>query len=905
MRHAREEPSHGTVEAINMISAVKSIHKLSSHELSKLLRDSENFTIDFVNEKGLPDKIDMEKLASFLPLNLIAHLLSSEKDESLFRYILGGIRLLHSLCDIAPRHTKLEQILLDDVKISEQLLDLVFYLLIILNEHRKDIFNPDPMPFLHSALVACSLSLLTACISSQWPELAQILVAHPKVDMFMEAAFGAVHIVVRFLHNRLYAQHTDFFVKSVHNAETAASYLCQQSEASLQCLQFLCQQKVFRERLIRNKELCAKGGVLYLVQSILKLNITPKFSESSTILASVSRLKAKVLSIMLHLCEAESVSYLDEIASSPRSLDLAKSIALEILGLTKAGLSKDPKHLSASSGRSYPTGLLQQNALRLADVFSDDSNFRSYITVTYTEFLSAIFSLSHGDFVSMWCSTDLPVKEEDATVVYNSFAAAGWVFNALPSSVPNLTATDFSLVFNNTALNSYVHQRTSLFIKIIANLHCHVPEICEAQEKHFFLRKFLDCLQLDPSKSLPGFSFAPGLRKTAAVSRNIRSLVCHAESLLPTYLNRDDMTLIRMFSDDFHSLINPDEFEENDVQEAESLGGWSSPTPRRESLNLSSRNGSLKDEISENRALEGENRLFRRNNHIDQGDDVMEQDTVEDKHKCGTTTIGSREMARDVVEIETSGSDSSPTRVENSSDPMMNKHIKDTMLEGGKVEERQWRKRRSVMNDTQVRIMERALLSEPEMQRNSNSIQSWADELSRHGSEVTCSQLRNWLNNRKVKLSRASKEALAILEAENALKGNQGEAPPQSHDSHNTLNSPGEAGSVRDHPPRVVSRTDTYEPVQWKQDQLVTLVDEQGMEIGAARVQQTLGKWCGTRLDESGKCVVDVFGLQVDRWRKVPYPSEEGSGATFEEAEKRFGVMRVLWDSNKLLLLRP
>jgi len=33
---------------------------------------------------------------------------------------------------------------------------------------------------------------------------------------------------------------------------------------------------------------------------------------------------------LLSLCEAESISYLDEVASSARSLDLAKSVALEV-----------------------------------------------------------------------------------------------------------------------------------------------------------------------------------------------------------------------------------------------------------------------------------------------------------------------------------------------------------------------------------------------------------------------------------------------------------------------------------------------------------------------------------------------------------------------------------------------
>lgn len=38
--------------------------------------------------------------------------------------------------------------------------------------------------------------------------------------------------------------------------------------------------------------------MLFLAQSILKLNILPPFVESSTVVASVSRLKAKVLSIV-------------------------------------------------------------------------------------------------------------------------------------------------------------------------------------------------------------------------------------------------------------------------------------------------------------------------------------------------------------------------------------------------------------------------------------------------------------------------------------------------------------------------------------------------------------------------------------------------------------------------------
>ncbi|KAG6397402.1 hypothetical protein SASPL_143573 [Salvia splendens] len=55
----------------------------------------------------------------------------------------------------------------------------------------------------------------------------------------------------------------------------------------------------------------------------------------SSYMAAISRLKSKALSILLHLCEAESVSYLDEVASNTTTRDVAKSVGLEVLQLLK------------------------------------------------------------------------------------------------------------------------------------------------------------------------------------------------------------------------------------------------------------------------------------------------------------------------------------------------------------------------------------------------------------------------------------------------------------------------------------------------------------------------------------------------------------------------------------------
>lgn len=60
-------------------------------------------------------------------------------------------------------------------------------------------------------------------------------------------------MVVRCLEITLVACRKDFSMESNLSAEQVVYYLCQQCEASLQCLQSLCQQKLFKEHLLKNK----------------------------------------------------------------------------------------------------------------------------------------------------------------------------------------------------------------------------------------------------------------------------------------------------------------------------------------------------------------------------------------------------------------------------------------------------------------------------------------------------------------------------------------------------------------------------------------------------------------------------------------------------------------------------
>ncbi|KAL5055962.1 hypothetical protein RYX36_036644 [Vicia faba] len=921
MRIAKEEPPRSGEQTLNLKSALKELHRLNSRDLYRLIKDSGSGTLSvhYLTEKGVLLKVDMGKLARSLPSHLTTILIFSRRDEDVFQYVLCGIRLLHSLCELASRLPKFDQIFLNDVKVVEQLIDLVFYMLIILSAYRQEDHTFRLMYLSHSALLACSLYLITGFISTQFQDIATVLLAHPKVDLFMDAAFVSVRVVVRSLEITLIACYKDFSMESNLSSEQVVYFLCQQCEASLQFIQSLCQQKLFRERLLNNKELCGKGSILFLAQSILKLNTQSSFP--TRIVAGISRLKAKILYILLSLCEAENISYLDQVATSSQSLDLAKSVALEVLDLLKTAFGRNPGHVTTTD-RRYPIGLLQLNAMRLADIFSDDTYFRSCIIDHFTKVLTAILSLSHVDFLSTWCSSNLSETEEDASVDYDLFATVGWILdNSSSTDLQNSTVLELNMTRNVMPSASYAHHRTSLFVKVIANLHCFVPDRCEEKERNLFVRKVLECLQMDLSNLLPGFSFASDTPKAATVSKNLRSLLNHAQSLMPNFLDPEDLQILRVFFSEMQTQFTSSGSGENHVQETQCIGIHPSHIQVKDPAELDKKVGNLKEGMSENSAFPSIDQHNIRVENRNIGGDLNRPHQVGGKSMASKTMLtGARDIDKDAQSAETSGSDISSAKgnnvlnhVDNGESKSMEhlrKVVVDETPEDEKVEPLQRRKRkrtvvndnmaelmesalldepedekneplqrrkrkRTIMNDKMVELMERALLDEPEMQRNAASLQSWADKLSHLGSEITPSQLKNWLNNRKAKRARTSKD--------NPVPDKQKGPVRVSSDLHDNLC--------------------PLEVVRCNVGQSAVLVNLRGEEIGKGKVVQVNGKWHGKSLEELGAYVMDVYELHADKGMKLPFTSE-ATGTSFAEAERKLGSMRVLWDSRRILVLQ-
>lgn len=166
---------------------------------------------------------------------------------------------------------------------------------------------------------------------------------------------------------------------------------------------------------------------------------------------------------------------------------------------------------------------------------------------------------------------------------------------------------------------------------------------------------------------------------------------------------------------------------------------------KKEPPYLNNRRSNL-EEINDNSALQGVDQICVNNKYLDQEEEMKEDKGKSCKNICGSST----EIDKDPPNVETGGLRTSSTRERIAKDqidggelPKANMSIRETdyikgnqedeKVETVQCEEKQRRKRkRTIMNDQQIAMIERALLDEPEMQRHAALLQSWADKLSLH-----------------------------------------------------------------------------------------------------------------------------------------------------------------------------
>lgn len=165
-------------------------------------------------------------------------------------------------------------------------------------------------------------------------------------------------------------------------------------------------------------------------------------------------------------------------------------------------------------------------------------------------------------------------------------------------------------------------------------------------------------------------------------------------------------------------------------------------------------NGNMKEEgMSETSACQ-ETENCAETERGDQGDAVLNGLKAKDEDESDRKASGGpKGDERDIQTVETSGSDTNSARGRNSIQPMdivdssksnenakeieQSGNLEEEKVENVHSEEKHRRKRkRTVMNDKQITMIESALLDEPEMQRNPALIQFWADELVRYVCQI-------------------------------------------------------------------------------------------------------------------------------------------------------------------------
>ncbi|XP_024397279.1 nodulin homeobox isoform X6 [Physcomitrium patens] len=564
----REEMAPRSSNVIDEYVAVEELHALSPKDMSSLLQEEESLVLKLSSAKGVILTVDIEKLASCLPLHLMACVASSGIEPRL-RYWLRSVRLLHTLSSLAHGYPKLAQVLLQDVKIRMQILDLVTYMLVVLANMEQEGRGGGFIAVLHAASVACSLYLLMAFISHDWLDIAHVLLAHPKVDVFMDAAFDVVkrdivllQVKLRSLNTKLSAKKTTF-----ESAERVAQVTALHCEASLQVLQHLCVTPNFRDQVLSHKELCKNGGILKLVLAVLRLQLPPVFSNSKSLRATFSRSKAKALVMMLKFCESEQCSFLDEVAAEPHAMQLAEHVAYEVLLLVKGALLEDPRLIEdEEEEKKNPMGLMHITSLRLADIFSDDSNFRNLVMDQIAPDLASVLAVHPTKFQERWCggpvARELAVGEQDASLIFDPFEAAGEAMAAaakvvgacVPIQEEPCNPPDFQII----PLVASAHQtRAALLVKLFANFFCFNAEVCPADEKDRFMHTFLRCLREGPLDLSHPLFFLTFERTAVRICENLHTLYDYVLTLTSDTVVDDDLVLVSDFAEALHLQICP------------------------------------------------------------------------------------------------------------------------------------------------------------------------------------------------------------------------------------------------------------------------------------------------------------------------------------------------------------
>ncbi|KAK9811831.1 hypothetical protein WJX72_010937 [[Myrmecia] bisecta] len=412
---------------------------------------------------GIKDSVDVERLTNALPLHLLACLLAQQPSGDAeggwaeevtpteltpthwAEYQARGLGLLGKLCQLAEQTPALRSRLEQD-----QIVDLVTMVLLTMAGPEAEasvVAAAEGAPRIQealrrAALVQAALETLICGLQPSadlglmrvsWQGLCKRLFAHPRLPLFLDAAFDAVRTLLRMVRAALLPSPQQATPKQIYDLATYAGI-------SMEYLASLCACPLFYYRMVLHDASCA--APLRLIVSGLQLHDPPlapspvrdpQLTSTASAKGSSELLSARSMALLLMLCQYDETPFLDQVGSAehPESRRLCKAATERILEYAGGVLTRPP--VADVPVALVGEGQMSINALHMTETLADDGNVRKTAMEWLAAPLAQLLLMEREAFQSAWCG-----GEETVAQHANDF------INGHPFPISSISATAIS-----------------------------------------------------------------------------------------------------------------------------------------------------------------------------------------------------------------------------------------------------------------------------------------------------------------------------------------------------------------------------------------------------------------------------------------------------------------------------
>ncbi|KAL0052476.1 hypothetical protein WJX82_002806 [Trebouxia sp. C0006] len=524
-------------QVLDIHLAVDRLHTLATPALRKATTKVEyewRIVIQGVYPGQTDSKMSVVDLMKTLPVHLIACLLAQQplgagqgswqaeltphklSHSSIWGYLAQGLTLLGNLCGVSAVIKEVSVAINQDSTFHERVLDLANLALSCLagpeaRHSNAAAVDPDRDQecLNRAAMVPAALNAVlyafqpaAAVADVELHFLCMELFKQAASPIFLDAIFDAVAVVINMVRSALVSGNTslDLYMLSYH-AGVTMQVLAELTATPLFYYRLAIQEKPFAAPL----RLIAAGLDLHSLplapppfkqEGLTCVPILPGIDTHSTAATqgAAELLSARAMALMLCFSDYEATGFLDQAAGHLATSELLDQCVDNILGY--AGLALQRPKVSAVPVEFTGEGQMQLNSLHMAEVLTDDSNFRQRAMDSLAAPMAHALSQSPQDFASAWLAGqeafELHSKDtvNDATYLLLSSLSVealrkANIIKALAMNLHLARPDKDPGSFRHTLALEAVERCITLFMTL-GNLHWFTSATCPPQLENYF-----------------------------------------------------------------------------------------------------------------------------------------------------------------------------------------------------------------------------------------------------------------------------------------------------------------------------------------------------------------------------------------------------------------------------------